>query len=257
MRNLKNSTLTGFLTALLGLAAAGTSLAAPIFTDINLGTSVAPPGTGVFNPTTHTITVTGGGSIISGPDTGNFYYTPVTGNFTATARITGKLAGDGNALVGIMVRNALTQNAADAESDILPAANATFPLSRESDFAGVSFVGSELTLPTLPTWVRLVVAGTSVTEEVSTNGTAWTTVGSETVTLGSTNYVGLAVGDQLDTHDASFTFDDFTITSASLNYNSSSDPGPIVPEPGLLGLLGVGLFAALWLPRRGSRNLAA
>jgi hypothetical protein len=45
----------------------------------------------------------------------------------------------------------------------------------------------------LPCWLRLVRAGTTVTGQRSTDGVTWTTVGSATVSLGTTANLGLGV----------------------------------------------------------------
>src|SRR5581483_11995921 len=70
-----------------------------------------------------------------------------------------------------------------------------------------------------PTWTRLVRAGTLVTGYVSTNGSTWTKVGTATIDLGATAYVGLAV----TSHDVS------TATTADMSHVSVTAPS--LPSP--------------------------
>jgi regulation of enolase protein 1 (concanavalin A-like superfamily) len=44
-----------------------------------------------------------------------------------------------------------------------------------------------------PTWLRLVRSGTTVTASVSADGVTWRTVGTTSVSLGTSVYAGLAV----------------------------------------------------------------
>ena len=72
-----------------------------------------------------------------------------------------------------------------------------------------------------PTWLKLVRAGSIVTGYVSANGSTWTQVGSTSVTLGASPYVGLAV----TSHDTSL------LNTASIDSVTLSAGGPPPPPP--------------------------
>ena len=58
-----------------------------------------------------------------------------------------------------------------------------------------------------PHWVRLTRVGNVLTGYRSTDGITWTTVGSETIAMAATTYIGLAVTSHLDGTINSSTFD--------------------------------------------------
>ena len=65
-----------------------------------------------------------------------------------------------------------------------------------------------------PRWVRLVRSGTTVTGLESANGTTWTTVGTTTIAMASTVYVGLAVTSHTTTASATAALDTVTVAAA-------------------------------------------
>src|SRR5581483_6566059 len=71
---------------------------------------------------------------------------------------------------------------------------------------------------TPPSWVRLVRTGTTVAAYRSADGTQWTPIGSATLNLGATVYVGIAVA----SHDASAT----TATMSHVSMNAQTLPSP-------------------------------
>jgi regulation of enolase protein 1 (concanavalin A-like superfamily) len=62
-----------------------------------------------------------------------------------------------------------------------------------------------------PYWVKLVRAGNTITMSYSANGTSWTVMGSQSVTMGSTVYVGLAVTSKKTSVLATATFDNVSV----------------------------------------------
>jgi endonuclease/exonuclease/phosphatase family metal-dependent hydrolase len=65
---------------------------------------------------------------------------------------------------------------------------------------------------TAPHYVKLTRAGGTVTAYKSTNGSTWTTVGSQSLTMAATIYVGLAVSSHVDGALANATFSNTAIT---------------------------------------------
>jgi hypothetical protein len=64
---------------------------------------------------------------------------------------------------------------------------------------------------TAPTWVKLQRAGPSITACVSSDGVSWSTVGIDTIELGDTMYVGLALTSHRDGALASASFDNVSV----------------------------------------------
>src|SRR5262245_55070198 len=62
-----------------------------------------------------------------------------------------------------------------------------------------------------PYWVRLQRVGNTFTSSASTNGATWTTIGSVTISMGTSVQVGLAVTSHADGTIATATFTDVQI----------------------------------------------
>ena len=80
------------------------------------------------------------------------------------------------------------------------------------DLLAPARIAARVTLATAPYWVKLVRAGDAITGYASVDGATWTEVGSDTFTMGSTIYVGLAVSRHVSGTNATATFDNVTIT---------------------------------------------
>jgi len=157
--------------------------------------SVGLPGSVSYSGGTYT--VKGAGADIWGTsDAFRFVYQQMTGNGEIIARVASLQNTNGYAKGGIMIRNGLDANAIHATVDLTPLYGAKF--SRRITTGGSTTV-SKLTGVTAPYWVRLVRNGSTFTGYVSSNGTNWVQVGSASISMGSTVYVGL-----IDTsHDTS------------------------------------------------------
>ena len=64
---------------------------------------------------------------------------------------------------------------------------------------------------TAPYWVRLTRTGSTITAAVSTTGSTWTTVGTVSITMGSTIQAGLAVSSHVDGTLATARFSNVTV----------------------------------------------
>jgi regulation of enolase protein 1 (concanavalin A-like superfamily) len=67
---------------------------------------------------------------------------------------------------------------------------------------------------TAPRWVKLSRRGTTITASISSDGTAWTAVGSDTFSIGTSLLVGLGVSSHDATLLATGTFDNVSVASA-------------------------------------------
>ena len=166
--------------------------------------------TGLPGSATHAsgvFTVKGSGSDIWGAaDAFRFAYFPVDGNITLTAQVTGVQNTNAWAKAGLMIRETLSADAKNACMAVTPASGVTF--QRRTATAGTST--STTAGGAAPKWLRIVRAGTLFTGYVSDNGTAWTQIGSQSITMASQVYVGMAVTAHNNAATASVTFQSLT-----------------------------------------------
>jgi regulation of enolase protein 1 (concanavalin A-like superfamily) len=157
-----------------------------------------------------TFSVSGSGRDTSGrTDSFQYVFQPLTGDGQIVARVTNLENTDANAAAAIMVRASLTDDSQHATLGVNPAGGIQF-VRRANAGGQASNVasGSQST----PAWLKLVRTGSTITGHVSSNGSAWTQIGSTTVTLGSTPSIGLVVTSQDNSELSTATFDSVNVT---------------------------------------------
>lgn len=172
-------------------------------TDVGLPTQpgTASYGAGVF-------AVTGGGKDIWGTaDEFQYVYQQVTGDVEITGRVIGVEAVDEWTKGGLMLRDALTANAAHVSLLATPAHGVAF---ERRPAAGGGSLYSVAALRGAPRWMKLQRRGVSVTAYQSLDGWRWFPSGSATLDL-PTIYVGLAVTSRKTTAGATALFDHVVI----------------------------------------------
>ena len=120
----------------------------------------------------------------------HFVYQAVSGDVDLRGRLDSLVAAHTNSSAGVMIRSSLTASAAHGFAFVSAGKGLAFQ-RRVSD--GATSAQTSGTAAPLPQWVRLVRSGTRVTVLSSSDGVKWTWVGSDTIALGPTVYVGLAV----------------------------------------------------------------
>ena len=170
-----------------GLAHAQSAFPAP-WANRDIGSPVIPGSATLTLPST--VTVNASGADIWGTnDQFHFVYVPVTGDVDVRVRVDSIAATSTWAKAGVMIRGSLTADAAHGFALVSYSKGLAF--QRRPAAGGLSVhTGGELA--GAPRWVRLVRLGTTVTAYSSVTGTSWTTIGSDTIQLGATAYVGLA-----------------------------------------------------------------
>jgi regulation of enolase protein 1 (concanavalin A-like superfamily) len=154
--------------------------------------SPAIAGASSFDQASATFTIDAAGADIWGTsDQFHFVYQPLAGDTVITARVDALAAVDSWSKAGVMIRSSLNANAAHAYALVAPGYGTIF--QRRQSVGGASVLSSGSGNAVAPTWVRLARSGSTVTASLSSNGTSWTTIGSDTIALGATAYVGLAV----------------------------------------------------------------
>jgi hypothetical protein len=242
-----DSAATGMVTVTI----TGTSGGLTNTTTLSLTVNALPPGTlpspwvdgdigaiGVAGNATYnsgTFTVSGAGAMIYGSsDAFNFVYQPMTGDGSIVARLVSWQGALGPyAAAGVMIRNTLDPAAANAKTADWPSYNTIYfdvrPTASNStnETAGVA--------ATLPYWIKVVRSGNAFFSYTSPDGVNWTQVGTvQTVVMGQSVYIGLAVSSGSTAALATATFDNVTV---------GNTPQP-VPSPwvdadvGTVGLAG-------------------
>lgn len=157
-----------------------------------------------------TFTVQGSGdNIWANADEFRYVYMPASGDCQITARVDSISASNTWAKGGVMIRESLAAGSPHALLAVTPAN--TLQFIRRATSAGTSVTTDTASLPA-PRWVRLTRAGSTITAQHSTNGTSWTTVGSQSITMGTNIYIGLAVVARTDGQIATITATNVTGT---------------------------------------------
>ena len=163
--------------------------------DIN----ASPTGsTAVANGTTYQ--VTGGGLDIGGSNLDGFRYVyeQFTGNFDVSTQIPSiTQSGASNAKAGIMARQSLDPSTAMVFAGVTPGQGYRFNYRTSQYATGVYNSSGSITFP--DAYVRLVRQGDVFTSYSSPDGTTWTEMGSVTLNLSSSIYLGVAVSAESST----------------------------------------------------------
>ena len=167
--------------------AATTSLPAPQ-KDADIG-APAIAGSATFQQGTYTI-VGSGNDIWDQADQFHYVYQQVTGDIDVSARVASLQGSNSWAKAGVMIRETLAKDSRHAMA-LSSTGNGT-AFQRRIDPGGFCvFTRGPANAP--PMWVRLVRSANQFTAYASTDGVKWTTIGTDTVPMGSAVYVGLAV----------------------------------------------------------------
>jgi regulation of enolase protein 1 (concanavalin A-like superfamily) len=169
--------------------------------------AVGAAGSATFSPATGTYTVKGSGADIWGSaDAFHYLYRPMTGDGVIVARVA--TVSNTNAWVkaGVMIRETLDPASAQAMALVSYSKGLAFPRRTATGGASTSTAGP---LAAAPYWVKLERIGSTINAYASTDGAAWTLIGSDTFAMAPTVYVGLAVSSHT-TAAATATFDNVT-----------------------------------------------
>ena len=147
------------------------------------------PGSATYS--SGTFTIKGSGADIWGTaDAFHFVYQQITGDVTIQARVSSVQAADRWSKAGVMIRETLSAQSAHAL--MLVSSSKGVAMQWRPTTGGSSFNAAG-SLSTPPRWVRLVRSGNTITGYESADGSTWTMVSSQTITMGANVYVGLAV----------------------------------------------------------------
>jgi hypothetical protein len=155
-------------------------------------------------------TVAGSGADIWGAgDQLRYVYQPASGDCSVQAEVLSVQNTQSHAKGGVMIRETLNTNSAMAMVDLTPSAGVEFVWRTNTAASAASTVVAGITAPN---WVKVTRTGNSFVGYYSTNGTAWTVLGTNTITMGTGVYVGLPVCAHNNTVTCTATFTNVVAT---------------------------------------------
>jgi fibronectin type 3 domain-containing protein len=172
------------------------------------------------------------------------YATNTSGNCTIIARVASLQGGNGWSKAGVTIRDSLNANAANVFIG-MTASNGVVFEHRSSDNVAGSW-DNNVTNLVVPCWVELVQSGSTFTGYYSTNGSNWTLLGTETVSMGGTEYVGMAV---CANNNGTGYVNNPATTLFTAMFDNVTAPGwpPLAAPTGLTATAGNGQVALSWL----------
>jgi hypothetical protein len=159
-------------------------------------------------------TVSGAGADVWGTaDAFRYAYRPLVGDGSIVAQVSSLQFLADWTKAGVMMRETLAPGSRHAF--MLVSSNKGTAFQRRTTTNGASAHTAGPAAGT-PYFVRLTRAGSAFTAAASANGTSWTTVGSATIAMPSTIFVGLAVSSHVAGTLATATFDGVTVVQNTL-----------------------------------------
>ena len=181
----------------------------PLPTGWSNGDIGAVAATGGASHSGGTFTVRGSGADIwNGADEFHYVYRQITGDTMVTARVASLTNTDVWTKAGLMIRETLAAGSKHAAMFVSSGKGLAFQRRVATNGASTHSSGGT---GTAPRWVGLIRQGNTIYAYSSLDGSNWTLVGSETITMGATVYVGLAVTSHSDGALATATFTNVSV----------------------------------------------
>jgi regulation of enolase protein 1 (concanavalin A-like superfamily) len=164
-----------------------------------------------------------GADIWSASDQFHFVYQAVSGDVDIRARVDSLTFADEWSKAGVMIRSSLSASAAHGYA--LVSAGRGVAFQRRQTTGGRSTHTAGL-FTQAPFWVRLVRSGTTITAFSSADGEHWTEIGSDTIALDATAYVGIAITSHNPGVRTTATLSRIALTNASVPVPTPTTPPP-------------------------------
>ena len=188
----------------------------------------SPTGFASFDSGSFALSV-GGADIWNVSDQFHFVYEQVSGDVDIQASIDSLSPADPWSKIGVMIRSDVTPDAANAFATVTGAMGLAFQSRPVPGGTTDSIAGEPAGAPR---WVRLTRVGTTVTGYSSVDGASWLMMGSATIALGDSAYVGIAMTSHNSVATAQATVSQVRVTPLSLRTSQQSADIGSPPIPG-------------------------
>ena len=160
-----------------------------------------------------TFSVTGSGTDIWGKSDGfRYVYQQLDGDGEIVARVASMQRTDLLAKAGIMLRETLAADSREASLVVTPAAGIRFLRRNATGGATTNALTTDNRGISVPYWLKLVRSGSTITAYRSADGTNWQFVGSDTIAMSKSIFVGLAVTSHQGALTNAATFDHVSVS---------------------------------------------
>ena len=188
----------------------------------------SPTGSASFGNGSFTLSA-GGADIGDVSDQFHFVYQQVSGDVDILASVDSLSPADPWSKIGVMIRRDVTPDAANAFATVTGAMGLAFQSRPVPGGTTDSIAGEPAGAPQ---WVRLTRVGTTVTGYSSVDGASWLMMGSATIALGDSAYVGIAMTSHNSGASAQATVSQVRVTQLSLRTSQQSADIGSPPIPG-------------------------
>ncbi|MFF2094312.1 Ig-like domain-containing protein [Paenibacillus sp. NPDC058174] len=172
--------------------------------------SVGIAGSAAYDANTSTFTLQGSGADIWGTaDAFQYAYRPWTGDGQIVARVTGVANGVAWTKLGVMIRESISDQSRHVMMAYTPNNGAVYMNRPQTGNATVLTTATNSAAA--PFWVKLQRKGNAISAYYSNDGTSWTLVKREAVSLPQTVYFGLALTSHANNKLTTATFDNVSI----------------------------------------------
>ena len=161
-----------------------------------------------------------GADIYGTSDQFQFVYQPLQGDVEVISRVAALPSTNSLAKAGVMIRESLNANSRNAFMRV-SAGTKRWAFQSRLETGGTTYSQAGPT-GAVPGWVRLVREGNLFSAYRSSNGTSWSLLGSDTINMPSTVYVGLAVTSKNNSATSTATFTN--VTARTTTGGSSNQP---------------------------------
>jgi endonuclease/exonuclease/phosphatase family metal-dependent hydrolase len=218
MFNVRSFVATFFAVAL----AAGTVSAQTLPTGWSTKDVGAVAAVGAATSVNNIFTVAGSGSDVWGTaDEFRFLYQQLTGDGSIVTQVSAMENVNEWVKAGVMMRETLSANSRHAFMLVSPAKGLAFQRRTSTGGTSSNTAGGS---GTSPYYLKLTRSGSSFKAQKSVDGVSWTTVGSQTISMASTIYVGVAVSSHVDGVLADATFAHTAVTETTVVVDPPVDP---------------------------------
>jgi phosphatidylserine/phosphatidylglycerophosphate/cardiolipin synthase-like enzyme/regulation of enolase protein 1 (concanavalin A-like superfamily) len=173
--------------------------------------AVGRAGDATYDSSSSTFTVKGAGADVWGTaDALQYAYTTLTGDGSIVARVVSTSNTAAWVKAGVMIRASLDASAAQAFMLVSYSKGLAFQRRTVTGGTSTSTAGA---LVGAPYWVRLDRSGDVFTAYQSPDGANWTLVGTDTIPMGGTVYIGLGVSSHTTSATATGVFDNVVVST--------------------------------------------